>query len=103
MQFIARQKRGVTPTQVEVVWDRGNGFSTVISDSVCQTIIGDLKEPKRNEIAAMLESAPQMLELLRSIAMPKRGSEEEGWTVNDMALRASRILMQIEKTEKLLP
>ena len=103
MQFIARQKRGVTPTQVDVVWDRGNGFSTVISDSVCQTIIGDLKEPKRNEIAAMLESAPQMLEFLNDLVYPKRGSAAEQWTISGAAIEAAKILSQIEKTKTQLP
>jgi len=103
MRFVARQVRGVTPTQVEVLWDKGNGFYSIISQSVCPRAIGDLPDKQRNEIAAMLENSPAMLELLKDIAYPKRGSDSEYWTLSEVADKAQKILSQIEKTIDLLP
>ena len=103
MRFVARQVRGVTPTQVEVLWDKGNGFYSIISQSVCPRTIGDLPGKERNKIAAMLENSPIMLEFLNDIVYPKRGSDSERWTLSEVVNEAQKILSQIENTTDLLP
>lgn len=96
MKWIARRKAGYTPPQIEVVWDRGNGFFTQVAETVCPHLPGDLTEKQRNEVAAIIENAPQMLELLRDIANPKRGSLAEKWTIYTAAHAAQEIVTRIE-------
>ena len=89
---------GYTPTQIEVVWDRGNGFFTSVAETVCPHRPGDLIEKQRNEVAAIIENAPAMLELLRNIAYPKRGSIHEKWSIEHAADAAAKLLAEIEST-----
>lgn len=98
MKWIARTKRGHVPTQIEVVWDRGNGFVTQVAETVCPHRPGDLIEKQRNEVASIIQHAPQMLELLRDIATPKRGSNSEGWEISDAANEALKLIEKIEST-----
>ena len=98
MKWIARKKMGYTPTQIEVVWDRGNGFFTQVAETVCPHRPGDLIEKQRNEVAAIIENAPAMVELLRDIANPKRGSVAEKWSIHNAAHAAQEILARIEST-----
>ena len=98
MKWIARKKLGHTPTQIEVVWDRGNGFFTQVAETVCPHRPGDLIEKQRNEVAAIIENAPAMVELLRDIANPKRGGEAEKWSIHNAAHEAQKILEMIEST-----
>ncbi len=98
MKWIARKKAGYTPTQIEVVWDRGNGFFTQVAETVCPHRPGDLIEKQRNEVAAMIENAPAMAELLRDIAYPRRGSVHEKWGIAHAADAAAKLLAKIEST-----
>jgi hypothetical protein len=98
MKWKARKKMGYMPAQIEVVWDRGNGFFTQVAETVCPHRPGDLIEKQRNEVAAMIENAPAMVELLRDIANPKRGSEAEKWSIHNAAHAAQEILARIEST-----
>lgn len=98
MKWKAKRIHGVTPPQIEVVWDRGNGFFTVVAETVCPHRPGDLVEKQRNEVAAIIENAPEMLALLQDIANPKRGSEAERWTIHNAALHAQDIIKKIEST-----
>ena len=96
MKWIAQRKIGHSPAQIEVVWDRGNGFYTQVAETVCPHRPGDLPEKHRNEVAAIIANAPDMLELLRSIAYPQRGSKEEKWSIDDLAAQASKVIAKIE-------
>ncbi len=96
MKFIAQRKIGHSPAQIEVVWDRGNGFYTQVAETVCPYMPGNLPEKRRNEVAAIIAAAPDMLELLRDIAYPLRGSKEEKWSVEDIAAEASKIIAKID-------
>lgn len=98
MKWIARKKLGHTPTQIEVVWDRGDGFFTQVAETVCPHRPGDLIERQRNEVAAIIENAPQMLELLRDIATPKRGSDAEKWSIEHAAQAAAKLIAKIDST-----
>lgn len=96
MKWITQRKIGYSPAQIEVVWDRGNGFYTQVAETVCPHRPGDLPEKQRNEVAAIIANAPDMLELLRSIAYPQRGSKEEKWSIDDLAAQASKVIAKIE-------
>jgi hypothetical protein len=98
MKWIAKKKIGHVPTQIEVIWDRGNGFFTQVAETVCPHRPGDLMEKQRNEVAAIIENAPQMLELLRNIATPKRGSDAENWSIEDAAREAEKLISKIQST-----
>lgn len=48
--------------------------------------------------AAIIENAPQMLELLRDIATPKRGSDAEMWSIEHAAQAAAKLIAKINST-----
>jgi hypothetical protein len=98
MNWKAKRILGVMPPQVEVVWDRGDGFFTVVAERVCPHIPGDMVEKERNKVAAIIENAPAMLALLQDIANPKRGSHAEKWTIHNAALHAQEIIDKIQST-----
>ncbi len=56
----------------------------------------ELRENEAN--AALIAAAPEMIELLRDIARPKRGSEQENWNIEQVADAAEKLLAKIEST-----
>lgn len=54
--------------------------------------------PQHSELEfnrCLIEHANEMLELLQDIATPKRGSEQENWTIEDAACAAAAILSKL--------
>lgn len=56
----------------------------------------ELRENEAN--AALIAAAPEMIELLRDIAYPKPGSEQETWRIEHAADAAAKLIAKIEST-----
>ena len=99
MDWTAQRTTGQTPENIEVVWKREPHHWIVVASSVCPTFPGNMIEPYRAEIAALIEFAPKMRELLRDIASPKRGSKAEKWDIQKASEVASDLLEQMKAAE----
>lgn len=99
MNWKAQKTKGQTPANIEVVWKKENRFFVMVATSVCPTFPGDMIEPRRAEIATLIEFAPKMRELLQDIASPRRGSKAEKWDIQKASEVAAILLEEMKAAE----